>query len=679
MWIHSVELYNFMLFKRLKKLFGDKDIIGVICEYLDSPDRSNQGGKSTLVEAIRWCLTGLSRADTDKDLIHYGEDHCWVKVVLVDEQGKKISVKRGIGKKKGDSILEVLGSDKKRESQAIIDEILGFDKEEFDLTLFFKQMDINKFMELKPTELKKHLMQWLQKTHWVKLERAVLDDLNALNKKIDSMKSRLKTLQSEIADEDEVKVEIRKLQKERKKLKTQLVGVREKLERVQYKIQQEKKMRSELKARQDELLEKESELEEQLEDLEFDGEDLKEAKSELSSAKKEESRHAMKPEMKDKLSRKIGQVETHIRETKKVFKELEKQGGVCPLLNESCDRIDTSRKDIKKWKHDVKELGVELNRLRAEHGEAVAAEKAQKQLDRALRHVEKVQGAMKERKRISADLKAVRADLEKLSNTRFKLDSAEVDQLKGQVEDKEGGLTELDRRLGAQKGILSRNEILFQKTEKLDRRVKVLQRKAVKLKYLAMMFGKNGIPSQEIENAFDEVEDEMNFTLERLGTSLQIEFKPDRELGTWEDFCSCGWEFPKGTRKKECDECGAPRRRKRKDEPQFRVLDGGRDIGFKMESGGGKTLVSMSARIALTRLKQRQSDSKFSVLFLDEPDAALDPVNRSAFMRLLTETLIHEFGFKQVFWISHFKEVQESLPNVLKIVRHKTYSKAVWV
>ena len=44
MKIHSVTLEYFMLYKRLHRVFGDKDIIGII--------GPNKNGKSTIPEAI---------------------------------------------------------------------------------------------------------------------------------------------------------------------------------------------------------------------------------------------------------------------------------------------------------------------------------------------------------------------------------------------------------------------------------------------------------------------------------------------------------------------------------------------------------------------------------------------------------------------------------------------------
>jgi len=109
------------------------------------------------------------------------------------------------------------------------------------------------------------------------------------------------------------------------------------------------------------------------------------------------------------------------------------------------------------------------------------------------------------------------------------------------------------------------------------------------------------------------------------------------------------------------------------------VLEDGNTQEFGQDSGGGKTMVSLAVRIAITRLIQRDKESYLNVIFLDEPDSALDPANKRAFTDLVTKTLIREFKFDQVFWITHTREIQESIPDVLMVLRERKYSTARWL
>jgi len=177
MKIHSLRLENFMIFRKFFRVFGDKDIIGIVARYADNKELSNRAGKSIIVEAMKYILTGKSRADVEMDLIYYGADSMMGTLVL-DDNGKKITIQRG-KKKDGKKILTIDGilDSKKRDVQKQIDDLIGYDKDELDLTCFFKQMDINQFMELGSAKMKSHMMKWIKNLHWNKLEEAVNEDV----------------------------------------------------------------------------------------------------------------------------------------------------------------------------------------------------------------------------------------------------------------------------------------------------------------------------------------------------------------------------------------------------------------------------------------------------------------------------------------------------------------------
>jgi DNA repair exonuclease SbcCD ATPase subunit len=114
-----------------------------------------------------------------------------------------------------------------------------------------------------------------------------------------------------------------------------------------------------------------------------------------------------------------------------------------------------------------------------------------------------------------------------------------------------------------------------------------------------------------------------------------------------------------------------PREKKRKDELTLRVLEGGKERAFYLDSGGGQVMQSVAMRIALARLVQRRTGSAWSTLFMDEIFGSLDAVNRKAMADLLTTTLIKEFGFKQVFIISHVPGIQSATADVVSVFRRK--------
>lgn len=672
MKIGMVELENFMLYKKFKRNFADKDVIGIVAEHASNKEKSNKGGKSTVVEAVRWIIYGDSRAERDVELIHRGAKHMFGQITLVD--GKiKTTIKRGIDLK-GHSILEVNGIEKKREAQAEINRIIGCNSDELALTSFYKQSDINQFMELKPAQKKEYLMRWLKNNHWTQLERMVLDDAAAKEKRLADLRSQRTALQDRVEGSVEgFENQIAASEKKVRVLKKKVKILYHKMATIKAGKEAGRKAQDELEAVEIEIANAEEHIEappsaEYMAALKGNVEKFrKRAKKKLDYDEASlRAEHARYQQSADDLKAKIANAD--------------KLTGTCPILQEPCDRICAEKGQVAKWaKH--RQVNLEDMATVQEKIEALdARRRAKDKLREAQKTLEAAEAGAKEYaagKAAMAVLVKRRAALDKVVAAAH-LDRVEAEE--EELEQKNQELSEAQEEVGHWRARLKNFQANQKAIAELSEKITKLEKGTLpRLRYLAFMFGKNGIPSQEIENAFDEIEEDINFVLRKLGTALEVSFTPDREIGAWEDYCiECGWQFPKGTRTRECEECGAERRKKRKDELQLRVQENGHDSGFHMESGGGKTLVSIATRVALTRLLQRQTGSTFNAIFLDEPDSAFDSVNRAAFVKLITTTL-KELGVEQVFWITHAKEIQEQVPHVLRVKRHNTYSEAEWL
>lgn len=672
---------NFMLYKDFHEKFKDKDIIGILAEYKNNPRKSNRGGKSTITEAIKYCLFGMSRAKKDIDLIHHGEEVMWVEVGLVDD-GKKFTVKRGRDhKNKG--LLECDWIDKKKEAQEEINRIVGCNGEELELTNFFKQSDINQFMELGPNKKKEHFMKWFKQLHWPKLADAVGEDLKEKKSELSQQRTKKETLIEELSDIDDVQKQISETEKAIKKQQK----LHDKYVLKHRKLLKKVKTKKDKDDIQEQLEEVELEIEEIQEQVEANKELIraykktKQAVSDLEEDIKKETKFHKKllSDYRDVLAQAK-------QERKQVLKTLEQVGekfcGVCPILNEGCDRIKTDPAQIKKMNKRVKELDAECQQFEEKIEQQEQAREAQEALNNLQNKAKLQRDRVKAIKSPEKKLEALQAKFESLTKQLEEPeDSLEdrLEELSEKIKKINTGLDTLNRKLGQFQSTLVRHKKTKKKISTIDEGIKVLESEIESLKYLAFMFGKNGIPSQEIENAFQDIEEEINFILEKLGTTLEVTFNADRELGGWEPECvGCGWRFPKGYRKNSCEQCGETRQRKRKDELHLSVTENGNEMNFEMESGGGKTFVSLAVRIALTRLMQKLTGSNFNVLFLDEIDSALDEDARENIMKLVTTVLMKDFGFQQIFWISHDKKIKDNLPHTLKVIRGKNEAKATW-
>ena len=660
MKIHSVYAENFMLFRKFKKVFYDKEIIGIVAEHKSNSLRSNKGGKSTVPEMILWCLTGESRAKRDIELIHHGAEVMKVRTTLVDDDGTKIRITRGRDIK-GHGILEVSGIDRKVDAQAYIDDLIGYNKKELPLTCFLKQMEIEGFMALGPAAMKQHMMNWLKNTHWNTLENNAKEDLSVKQKKLEKIETQLELLRSQLkdsnktqmrADLDQLECEFKDETKKVSKLEKRLATI--KLKRKTFDADVET-------------------VETKIDELKVDIEDLEEGQDDDVKITKKLKKYAKHKDIDtEKVSDQRAAAKAKHSKLEELVESMESDfTGACPILGESCDRIKYDKKSVKKTKGIISVLQEKLDIFADQltgQGEWADAEASRKATKKVKAKLDPLRRRLTDLKQELKDLIKGAEDYPCTSDLRSKLKKAQEQQ------------STTSQAVGRANADIDRSKKTRLQIKDLGSKINKLTRGIGDLRYITNMFGKNGIPSLEIENAFDEVEDEMNLILDRWENGLQLEFKPTRETGAWEDYCiSCGWQFPKGTRTKTCEECNADRQRKRKDELHLTVIEGDNETDFRMESGGGKTMVALSVRIGMTRLKQRETGSRFRVLFLDEPDASLDPVNKAAFVKLITETLIKDFGFQQVFWISHDRNIQESIPHVLKMTRYKTHSKATWL
>lgn len=671
-----------MLYKKFYRKFDDKEIIGIIAEWMVNNKKSNRSGKSTVLEAVKYCLFGLSRAKKEVNLIHKGEEIMWVEIGLLDDNGELHIVKRGRDIK-NHGILETSWNEKKGEAQKEIDDLIGCTKEDFELTNFFTQSQVNKFMELGGPDKTVHLMKWFKKTHWMKLAKRIGFDLGEKEKELIKQRTKKDTLLEDLGDRKTIKKKIAKIETNIDSRNTSLEELRAKKKKLEKKVKSKEEV-VELEDQLNQFNEDMNELQDNINDGNSVEEDLrKECKKLVKLQSKKVGKYSS-----NKLDRTTSKLFNLKYEKRTIREKLSVMRtsfcGTCPVLNEECDRIKKDPKLIKKYEKEIKVIDSKRQELEDENSKIREAKEHLESISSQEKLVSELDGNRVDTKALKKKLKGLKAKYESLEDTINSSSSSDVEDkillINGKIKKKKLGLDELNQKLGQYQSNLVRIKKAKSKASDIGKVIEGLEEEVEDLKYLAFMFGKNGIPSQEIENAFQDIEEEINFILDKMNTNMEVSFQGDKETGSWEEDCvGCGARFKKGSRKKECIECGADRKKKRKTETHLTVLENGYESDFDMESGGGKFFVSFAVRIALTMLKLRQTGSNFRVLFLDEVDSSLDDDAREQLMKLITTVLMKNFGFQQIFWVSHNKNIQASVPHTLKVLRYKTYAKTKWV
>lgn len=677
MKIHSIRFKNFMVFRDLYKVFGDKDVIGIMGEFKNNSEKSNKAGKTALIEGILYGLYGHSRADKEVELIHHGQEEMSVEVILKDGNEKfKVLRTRNID---NTGSVEVTGREgsKKREAQSTINKLIGYNKDEFIMTAYFPQGEINNFMNLKSAEQQSHFMEWIKNSYWKKIFEKTNQRQTFKTKKVTYVLGQIESAKEDSIDRAKVKDNLRAIKEE----KEQLIKNKNKCGKLLKKAQTKISKLDKSKRIKEKLLALNVEIENYKSKYDYK---LSHKKHWRSTVARLAKLNKEPPCFTKKDQENLTIAKTDLVNILKFINTATKRCGVCPILEETCDRITTTKK--------------QKEELNAKHKECIEAIKKgailEKQLERHNRLKSDLQseidnsrcafGGIKDNKNYLNSLILKKNELQReaklISSVNYEVVHIKARGLSDKIEAIDYDISDLDIEIGSIKSDLKRYKKQRKKIKKLKDELKSLREDIGHLQYLKLMFGKRGIPSLEIENAFDELAEEINFVLKKLKTTFEVQFEADREIGKWEQDClECGYNYLKGTRIHICPECRSSRQKKRKEEFKIKIIDDKRPEGFYMESGAGRALFSISLRVALARLKQRQNQSKFSTLFLDEPDAPFDKINREAFIKLITTTFQKEFNFEQIFWISHSKDIQGSIPHVLKVIKGEKASKAIWL
>jgi DNA repair exonuclease SbcCD ATPase subunit len=675
MQLKRLKIHNFMRIREAELDFSGKDVIGILAKGMFDEKRSNYLGKSTILEAMRFAITGKSRASKAVQLIHFGEKTMEIELDLESDSGEIYTIRRGVDHK-GKGLTEVGWGDKKRESQQTINDLLGIDEKDFDMTFFFKQAEINKFMALGSAEQKKMMMKWQKNDHWQEKEKAVNEDIKKYKEKIKEEEIILRNLELNIGNVEDIEgslfytsqqvsakeellgVAKKKLktlnenasvsENEYKRIKRELSNTASKLEKVEKKLAEVKKAAMTV-----------DNLEDELAPINFKG--LKEA----------EEKHNLKG---------LSATSESFRLSEKIEKIKKSGNGLCPILDEECDRLNLSEEQIDKMLSEARRLAdlgkrekIIARDIKEEHDEYYKLWEELKEAREKLDHEDML---LENSRMLKEEIQSYKEALDSYDpdfNKNLANLTSKIDALEYEIPDLKDELSVLKHKYGE----YEKNE---KEIEKL--RSSLIKRNTIlsDLQYVSFTFGKNGIPSLEIENSFQEIEEEINYMLEEIDQTLSIECKPDRELKTWEELClSCGHKYEKGTKKHSCKKCGTPRRKKRKDELQLNVIQNHNEMPFEMCSGGLKTITSLCVRTALTMLLKRQNGTNLNVLFLDEIDSALDESNKEKIKKIVSQVFIKKLGFKQIFWISHDKTISEAVPHTILVKGYEDYSELEWV
>lgn len=677
MILKSLEIHNFLIYKDEFIDCEGKDLIGILAEYVKNKKRSNRGGKSSIPEAIRYLLINRTRYKKNVDAIHYGMQEMFIQGIF-EEDGKEYRIKRGINHK-SDSVLELNWIDKTSDAEKEIRRLFGVSKDDFDLTLFFKQSDINGFMDLEPSEKSEKLMKWLDNEHWTAKEEAVKLNVKRLSEKVKENDTVIRTLETGLENISDVELALNVLKNKKDKLEESKMSLFKKCESLKKDLTIEEKNKSRVFGKYRLLKEANENLKNKLSKSDVFSK-IEKVEINIAINKKKLKRLDEQLFVKSKnekiiLEKKISELGDYI------LKMSNTNNGLCPILKESCSLIKIDKKQLLGLK---KELGIRkekyaklLETIRL--NDPTIVKERINVLNGILVGLQKNVVNPKEiKKEIALNEKEISSCTISTNKIGKRIDNIneELLPIEEKLEKVTDDLNEANIEISNKENIIKRFNESSKKIKIIKKENELLRRDLEDERVLLVMFSKQGIPASEIENAFQDIEDTINYLLTDIEPSLSVGFSPDKELSKKAVSCNCGFIFPKGYRKNDCEKCGTQRTNQRKDEMSLKVYDNGVEAKFEGDSGGGKTLISFCVRVAISILKRTQNKCRLDIMFLDELDSSLDDHFAQSILNKISRTLMDKLKIKQVFMISHNPEIKSTVPHVLMVTRFKDYAKA---
>lgn len=158
LFVDLLQLTNWLRYEGTHVLELEPTIYGVTARQVDDPERSNWIGKSSLLEAIAFVLTGWHRWPTEDAWITRGQKAGGVNARLSDgtqiERQRKKSTQLTVTTPDG----RILNNE---HAQKEIDQRVGLGQDDFFATCFFKQKDLARLIKAKPAERLEIVRGWL--------------------------------------------------------------------------------------------------------------------------------------------------------------------------------------------------------------------------------------------------------------------------------------------------------------------------------------------------------------------------------------------------------------------------------------------------------------------------------------------------------------------------------------
>lgn len=207
--------------------------------------------------------------------------------------------------------------------------------------------------------------------------------------------------------------------------------------------------------------------------------------------------------------------------------------------------------------------------------------------------------------------------------------------------------------------------------ERADAEVGAAQAEADAWRAASQILGRSGAQRRIAEGGLLKIEAGANHALAQAGVDLRVTTSWARPTNDLADACQdCGCAFPKSTKVKRCERCGSTRGPKMRDE-----------LGLELSnvSGAARELAGLAYQLSAGAFMRRRRGSRWSVMYFDEPFASLDQAHSRQLAQYVATALSREHAVEQAFVVAHSRAVSSAMPGQLLVRRSKAGDSTVEV
>lgn len=661
----------------------------------------NGAGKSSLLDAVTWCLWGSSRAgDSSDSLIHSGANDMQVEFSF--ELDRHIyTVKRRRSKKGGGSTALELWSGSTgsplhnltegtiKATQEKIISLLHLTFETFTNSSYLRQGHADEFTTKGPTDRKRILADILGLDQYDKLEERSKEKIKEVQTKLQLLDYQLLEIEAELSQKKErekqlgeqkdkvLEVEkiIKSLESEIKILQSQK-DISQILENQKKELEQiviQGKLRAERIKNLTISIKGAEGLEEKIQGLK-----VLEKEMEILRKRQQENLELQKQiaDLRGTLNLKNHQkqaLENEIKEANEEIKKLSIPGAKCPTCGQEIGkgekhkvrdqlekRLNIKKSDLAKifTKEDEKQfdkLTLKLQGISFDEKSMQALQQKLLQLDSLQRQKEEIlqnKASLDSEKRVREELLTLyqnkQSQIKKLEQELGKLPktSGNLEQKENELESKKAVGREARSLLGQATELISRAQQLEKlQKQKLEEKLTLEKEKDI-FEELALAFGKKGIQAMIIEAAIPEIEGEANKLLNKLTEGrMKISLLTQRETKT----------------KLEGGEKGII------ETLDIIISDEMGERPYEMYSGGEAFRVNFAIRLAISKLLTHRAGAKLQFLVVDEGFGSQDAPGRAKLVEAI-DTIKNDF--EKILIITHIEELKEEFPVRIEVSKN---------